>query len=564
MNRVPEFPDLFDQHRSRRIRVTKTRMIPLSILIPLLLVPASVSGQDKEAGREIVQGLLRALVESQLERGSPQSGLRPEPGRPGLGRPVPGRPGPGRPLPEQPVLRQPTPEMVQLRPIMDTFVQESATLVAVLNTDSRRSFEVRSGLADALRLQAAATALRQRMDTERDHRQIAPGVRQLSSEWQSLAHQLAQSRGVSVPARQCVERMSRINGQSCQILGILEQYDSRELVRAADVLGADFRTLADEISYAVAASGERSRVVSQLRRIQDRAQVFAGLAAEGVQYRTLLTEYQALHQSWQQVRPEVSQFTSGTIHRSVGRIQETHRTIHQLLRLEFGPDEALLQQTLQYVQRDLTELFRAITLEQMMSLRDHRAIAASADALTGSTENLIDVLTRHEDDAAVGEAWYFLDESWRLFTYYLEPLRVPDTRRRIEVLNQSLEALRSMIGVTVAFDQKVVSQQAASLSSLAESLQSTVRRWQSQPGNRDRGMIRDTEVLVARCGDLETLSGSIRNRAAAQGKCDEIIVLWQPLRLRLMACESEERESLERLSDSFTPELVRMRMMLDE
>lgn len=518
--------------------------------------PASVHAQERDSGKEVVKGLLKALVESQLEREQGRGNLRPGRG-PGQG-PAPGQgTAPG----------QITAELVQLRPVVSGYAQELATLTALLNTDARRSFEVRRWLADALRLQATAASVRQRADIERDHRGLTPAFLSLNAEWKSLSYNLRSANGISPQSLECINRIDGLDAQYCRILGIQERFDGRELVRAADALTSEFRVLADEVSYSQPSgpSGAgRSRTTSSLRRLQDRAQLLANMASEQVPFRTMVSEYQSLFQSWQQVRPELAAYSARGVVRATGRIQEIHATIHQLLRLEFGVDPALVQQLVQAVQRDLGDLFRTITLEQLILLRDHRSIAISADELAGSAENLADIVARQEGTMAINEAWFYLDESWRLFSYYIEPLKAPESRRRADVAAQSLESLRSILGVSVAFDQRVVSQQAASLVGLAESMQSAVRRWQARPGNQDRSIQRDTDNLLTRCQELESLGNSARKQAMLQARCDEVLVLWQALRPRLLECATEEREALLSHADSFTPELVRMRMMVGE
>lgn len=516
-----------------------------ALTVCTLCLSPPVIAQDKDAGKELVKGLLRALVESQLEREQGRSELAPPP--------PPGPPG------------QPTPEITQLRPLLAAYVQELTTLTALLNTDARRSFAVRGPLADALQLQATAAAVKQRADSERHHRGLLQALMSLNAQWKTLVYQLQTLPGISNQTRASLTRVDQLNSQYCQLLNIQEQFDGREVIRAVDALAAELRVLADEISYASTTSGNRLRTAASLRRLQERAVLLGNLMADQAPPTAVVSEYQSLFQAWQQLRPELAGYTGRSVVRAVGRIQETHRTIHELLRLNFGIDQALLQQMAVGLQRDLSELFRTITLEQMMVLRDHRAIAQAADALAGSAENLTDVVTRQESPAAVGEAWFYLDEAWRLFAYYMEPLRAPETRRRLDGLAQSVDALRVTIGVSVAFDQTLVSQQAATLHGLADRLQAAVGEWARRPGSGvERTTLQQTDQLEALCHQLETLTASSRNLSASQSRCDEVIVLWQQLRPRLLTCTTQERATLESLADSLTSALVRLKTMLGD
>ena len=89
------------------------------------LFPARAAAQN---GQDIGKDLLRALIESQLEKSRRKNGGPNDPFRDPQGN---GNLRPG----------QTTQEMQKLRPITASFAQESATLTALLNSDARRSFK---------------------------------------------------------------------------------------------------------------------------------------------------------------------------------------------------------------------------------------------------------------------------------------------------------------------------------------------------------------------------------------------------------------------------------------
>jgi len=337
----------------------------------------------------------------------------------------------------------------------------------------------------------------------------------------------------------------------------------RELVRAADVLSADIRTLTDEVSYNGSLSPDRGRLLARLRKLQDQAALFANLAAGGGQFQAVVAEYRNLFQSWQVLRPELDQYSARTISRTAARIQETHRTIHQLLRLEFSFDQAMVQKMAETLERELTELYRSITLEQMLSLTDNRSLPAAADELFGTAQNLTDVVTRKEALPAVGEAWLYLQERWELFEFYLVTIRTPEIRRRIEGVSQSIDFLQDAIGVVVTFDRRVLSRQAATLESLADHFQLIVRRWLSRSGQQDVALGNQIQRLSERCRELTQLINSGRDQGTLVLKCDEVIAEWQQLRPALSRCETEEKEPVEQTIDAFIPALIRLRTMLE-
>ncbi len=509
-----------------------------------------VLAQKSDPGKDIAKGLLRALIESQLERQGRESY------------------GPGRPVPpvvgEIPRPVNATPEMLQIRRTLASVAQESNALATLVADEAKRNPDLRRLVPDAIAFQATAAATQKRCDRENHHVSVQLSIQAIDQAWKPLAHKLMTTRGISAPLRQSVERISQMDAQLCQILGIRDQFNSRELVRASDSLASDLRTLTDEVGYIGAGYQDRSRLSARLKRLQDQSSLFANLAASGAQYQTVVAEYQSLYQSWQAMRPEVDKFASRNVVRSVVRIQNAHQTIHQMLRLEFALDEALIQKMSEGLERELNELFQSVTLEQLMALPDSRSLPSSADAVFGTAQNLVDVVTRRESLPVIGEAWVFLDERWQLFEFYLKPIRVAEIRRRIEGITQSIDALQALLGVSVSFDRRATLQQIGTLEALADHLQGTVRRWLARPGQQNVALGEETKLLSNRCRELGQLLASNRDQANLAAKCDEIIALWQQLRPRLSECQTDELESIDQTIDSFIPALIRLRNMLED
>lgn len=505
----------------------------------------SPSKLEAQSGKDVGKALLRALIESQLDRDDRRGQFRPGPGQP-IPAPVPT-----------------TAEMQRLRPIAASLAQESANFSNLLAADGRYNREIRQSATDALRWQASVSALQQRAAIEQDHRRMIEGYRSLNSDWRTLSHQIQNTNGISQQTKQCVARLNSLDEQYCQLLGIQEQIDGRELGRVIGSLEADLRTLTDEIQYAPGAPN-RGPVIGQLRRLQEQTHHLTHDLADGTASSTLAAEYQAVHRSWAQLRPGLDQYQGQSIVRAIGRIQDGHRAMHRLLRLPFPVDAAQLLRMAAEIRGELTTLSRTITLEQLMALPDGRSVFASADAAFGCAENLADVVADPKQIASAGEAWFYLEEAWNVLAFHLEPIQNPETRRHAEHVEQSIDSLRSTLGVTVVFDQRIAAQRAASLHALADRLHTTVHQWLARPGKQDGTIETEVEALEARSHELDNLTQTRATRAVLRAKCDEVLVEWQHLRPLLLRCDTEERATLDRLTDSFIPELVKTRMMLED
>ena len=140
----------------------------VTVLAATLLAQWSLCGSpsklEAQSGKDVGKALLRALIESQLDRDDRRGQFRPGPGQP-IPAPVPT-----------------TAEMQRLRPIAASLAQESANFSNLLAADGRYNREIRQSATDALRWQASVSALQQRAAIEQDHRRMIEGYRNQSSD----------------------------------------------------------------------------------------------------------------------------------------------------------------------------------------------------------------------------------------------------------------------------------------------------------------------------------------------------------------------------------------------
>ena len=523
---------------------------PLCALLCIVIVQATIASGvlNAQSGEDIAKGLLRALIESQLQKSQRNNGGLPNPNGQGNLRP-----------------NVVTPEMLQLRPIVASYAQESAALSALLNTDARRSFEVRRQLQAAIQLQANATALTQRSARQSNHLVMLDEYRGLSSEWTTLSHQLEQCRSLSAQTRDCMKRVARLDAQYCSLLGIQEQFNNAALTREAYTLTAYLRDLVDDVRDTAPRPGaSHDGVLRSLGRLNQEANYFAQLASRGVPFPKAVTEYQQLYQSWQSVEEKLEDYSGNSVARTMRRIRDSHQTIHELLRLQIGVDRNLVLHLVHEIDEDLTGLFKSITLDEMMTLPDADAVAGAADAVYGNVQNLDDLVHRDESPQAIAEAWSYTDEAWGVFAFYVAPSPHARTHASLRSIGQAMGSLKRTMGINVAFDRNALVKSASSLENMGEHLVTAIRRWQTHPGNHNRNLVARTQALVDHCHHLEQSLAAGRHGANHRQECDEIVTAWQQVRPELKKCDTDERETMNHIIGTFTQELIRLRTMLDE
>lgn len=503
----------------------------------------AVQAQD---GEEIVKGLLRALIESQVRKAQrknqnipPENNIRP-----------------GRL----------TPEMQKLQTLAAGFAQETATLTALLNTDSKRSFEARRHQTDVFNLNATATALSQHAAGQQNHLAVVDGFRQLNSDWTALSHRLENCSGISNSTRACIKRLARLDEQYCELLNIQPRLDNAQLVRQAYSLSTNLSILTNDIRQLELRGANPA--IHQLRlktaRIASDAEDFARVVAASAGYETIVRNYRPLHQDWQSIHRQIRDLQGPQFTRSHKRIEETHRDIHQLLGLEIGMDREQLLHLVHETQDSLQDLARSVTLEQLMAMPDATAVPAALADVYGHVENLDSLLHLNEDAQAVAEAWVYLDEAWRMLAYYLGLSNDTKTQHLLSAIGQEIHALKVIIGVTVQFDRDAAVRSASFLEEQTHQLLDVIHDWHRRPGSHDRSIDNLAHRLEDSCHSLEQSLARGHEADHCRRLCDEVIRRWQQVRPKLNDCRTPERQSIDRIAADFTTELIRLRTMLEE
>lgn len=528
---------MVSDNRRSPLRVVLTALVTVSIAMSGM---ATIEAQD---GEDIARGLLRALLESQLER----QRRKHDPFRP-----------------PAPPSNQTSQAVFQLRTISSTLAQEAASLSAVVNTDARRDYHLRRQLPGVLQLEASAGAVQQQTAVATHERDVIEAYRRLNSEWLTLAYQLRNQPGLSAQALSVVDRIDRLDGQYCAVLQLQQQFDSQQLVRASTLLSASLQQLNQELQYNVPSSATRRRLLRQLRHHQNQSNYFAVLVADSQRLDAVVQEYQRLYRTWTVLQSDLDRYQIRSVTRAVQRVVAGHQTIHQLLRLDFGLDRQLMLHLIQDVETTMTELFQRVTLADLMSLPGSDDVSSAADTAYGTLQHLRDVVRRNESRQEVGDAWVYMNEAWDLVAFHLQSVQRPEVRHHLDEVAGELTALREILGAAVVWDPAEMVRRASNLESLATSIHQSMRRWHRAAGITDVRGLQEARELTGHCRQLKQRMIARRPPAGLRGDCDRVTQSWQVVQSHLHECQTPERENLDRLSAEFTPELVRILTSLPE
>jgi len=525
------------------------RLLIRSTMIGLMTVAIAASGISHvcaQSGEDIAKGLLRALIDSSVDKQRRRQGgrdpFRPQDLRPG----------------------HISPQAQQLKTISATYAQEASALSARLNADARRDFHVRPHLAAAFGFEATAAAVRRQTATAHSHAALVDSYRQLNASWLTLSHQLRGQHGVSPQTVAVLDRIGQLDEQYCSVLGIQQQFDSRKLTRAVGRLSAEIHHLSDSLRYEVPSSATRARLIRRLQQLRQQVENLGNLILDNHRLDVVVNNYQRVYNAWNRLTVDLDRYRSHSITRSVQAVAAAHQKIHELLRLESGLDKRLVQHLVRDIDTTMTELFQQITLADLMSLPDSDEVATAADSAYGTLQHLADVVQRDEPRQEIGDAWTYVNEAWELLDYYLSPVQNAQVQQHLDEVSGSLTALRQTVGVAVLWDRHEMVQRASALEALAQGIYQSVQAWHRTAGINDKIRMVEAQELIGHCHELEQLIDQRSNMPQIREECDHVIEAWQHLRPYLRECQTAERESLERLAGGFTPELVRIRTVLPE
>lgn len=516
--------------------------VSLTLLTILLLPTPKAHGQK---GKDIAEGLLRALIESQLDRSRRRSNDPRDPFRPSNVRPT-----------------QVTAEMQRLRPISVNLANETGQLITFMRNDAQRSPAARGRLTEAIRLHANARALQQRTVTLNNHAQLQNDFRSLNSDWSTLAFHLDQCQGISGNTRACIKRINGIDTQYCSLYGFQEQFNSRDLTRAAYSLTTYVSDLTQEAQRMNRRDAEHRKLMRNLGRYVESVNYFTTLATRNSPYQTVAAKFKESHDIWAIIEPSLNSYPS--LHYPARRIRETDRAIHELLRLPVGIDRGQLLQIVHAIDEAQEQLARCLTLEHLMYLPDASSVPDLASEFQGNIANLDDLVHRDQPVQDIGEAWVFADEPWQQLAYLLGGIRDAQVAAQLRSIRENMQAIKRVLNVSVTYDRDALVRSATSLEFHADNVVDLIERWQRRPGQHDRQLLTKARSLSDGFHRLEVALAAGRGGLHHRRECDQQIALWQDIRATLKTCESAEREELDFIAARMTPEMVRLRTMLDD
>ena len=287
-------------------------------------------------------------------------------------------------------------------------VLESERLYKSLETDWRRSPEIRPLLSDLITMRARASRIAQDVDSKVALERLLPQFQQLDSDWRLLSHQISQTRQVSNASRDSTQRIDRLGRELEKLFKMEPQLDRRALTSELANLASSSRNLVQELEMDPSGGSGISNLIVDARKLDQQAYRVQTLVYDNRGYSDIVSEYNRFVTMWAAMSPQLRQINNSYIDRIVSNIVQSDSQLHNLLWLEQQTSRENLRLIADGLMRDVDEFFNRVPLKLLMHFKDANRILQTANDFYGTVQNFQDCVKRNENEVRMLECYRYV------------------------------------------------------------------------------------------------------------------------------------------------------------
>ncbi len=518
------------------------------ILISWVADTAVAQQTDQARRRQFVEGLLQTLIDSQLPPRQPPP-------------PVP---------PPAPPLRPPS-KLAEVRTELDAFASESRELLNALQADWSRAEPVGPLIGETAKIHHAASAVagKYRQSPLFDLAPIAQDYGLINRDWRILAYRIQQIRNLSRRASDLVGSLNAHDQRLCRLLEVQPQLDVPSLVRQTAALLVDLQNLADDLQSDLPPSPEKSRLTTLCRQAQQGAGETAEAVSGGAAHDVIQEAYKKFRTEWSALVAALRPVDNRYVQRTVRRVWQSDRVIHELLWIPYETDRAHTIYMAQVLQGHIDTLYDTVSLEDLIDLPPARQVLPIAGEFYGLCEYFILCAEGKNSLDDLAKAYWDLDAAWPGFSDCFASAKSPEVHHTLTEIEQSMSALRQLLGIPPAIDWELARQRSSRLEYLAHALErslestaqssgkypSHVRSRITSAANRSRG-------FCTSCRDLNAKIVAKTSPKQLGPECTALAQAWALVQKDMISVFREEdvfsstaevAKTLVELQTTFTP-----------
>ncbi len=428
-------------------------------------------------------------------------------------------------------------------------ISETERLYRSLRRDAQRSRELAGSLSEVRKLRTGASYIVQDLEDGRSLERLLPVIRELSSDWRLLSHQLGQAPRVS---RQTLDIVNRIDGQARRMekmFRLAPQLDRRSLVNELARLQITIENLVQELQYD---SRRRNDTITyDARKLAQQVRQVRDLVLDGASYERTVSEYTRFVRMWEVLLKDLRSVDNRYIQRHIRNISDTDSRIHDLLWLERTTNRERLKQLADTLMRDVDEFFSRTPLRLVVDLKNVDSILDTAGDFYGTVQHFKQTVSEEEDEKALMESYTYVEQYGNEFIRAFAPLRSEAGRVVLREIEDSIASLRAELhigGTVTSVDSRKLIDTAATLDNLADHLRFDVRNWL----NRDRQAWREDALetvdrFALRCREMHRLLQKRPKLTELRRESEALNQVWSEVNQFLVRCRTEDREHIDYL-----------------
>ena len=494
--------------------------------------------------KEIVDELLRALIESQLNRGrppQPQPALQPE------------------------VAPQPRPDSPTRAARME--VQAMSTdamqLSQSLQIESRSQPQLRVQLGRLIQVQAALDAQSLGRGGHSIEK-LAQDYSVIDRDWRSIEYQLQQFPDLTPRSQLLVKAVSDHDRKLCQILGVEPQLDRTELVRLSGELTTNYRQLMEDIYQDLRRSPQMPALLQQGQQLQLRFRQATSLV-DRAGYDQLVVEYKKCQQAWRAYTTSLHPVATDRIRRSMLRVEQTGRSIQEQLWIPVELDPALIQQLGQTVEADADRLMSLIALPDLLAHPQPEKVLQAASEFRNTCGTFTAASQGQFDRDSLLWDYRLFDVQWREFSNQCRAFNSPVIQQQLIDVESRMAMLRGALGIDAGLDRAQLTQLAASLDELAYQFeQTTVKSVLNSGRYSAQFKTQFTQELDALHEAAHTLHDQVSTQHDSEplaAHASSMIRAWNTCKVRVTQCQPEHQQLLYQTMAQIEPHMVSLQVM---
>lgn len=514
----------------------------LGVFLGVFALDADAQSGDRERRRRLVEGVLRTLIDTHLER--PEEPPAPEQKKPPLSS-------------AEPASR----ELVEARSVLDSYSSESRELIRALQGDWARVPAVHPLIGDTAKIQLDAATLVNRSRQVRELESMTEDFRRLDRDWRVLAHRVQQTPDLSQSCQDRVRALDKHNRSLCKLFGVKPQLNRAALFRQTAALGAELQDLVEDIELELEPSPARAKLLAQCRRVEQEASDFTETVFGEAPNETIKQAYQEFRQSWSPFAASLRPLQVRYLQRSTQRIWQIDHALHDLLWIPYQVDPNRLVHLAQVLQGHIDGLYDSVSLDVLIDLPPATRVLPIASEFHGLCEYFILCAEDKESLRQLAQAYWDLDEAWPGFAACFRPAKDSGVQRALRDIEQSMAVLRESLGFRPETDWELAIQQSARLEYLAHELERalapTFRTSGRYSANVRTRLASASNNARSFCTSCQTVHERIVARSDVEGirrDCGQLATQWNALQRDLGAVFRQE--DLDRSAAEITKALV--------